>query len=70
MALLEVNNLTSRYDNQMENVFSDIMFNDASVHDVNVNFTINQGDRLNLKGKNGAGKSSIIKLIMKQNIAY
>lgn len=36
----------------------------------NVNFFIEDGDRLQLKGKNGSGKSSIIKLILGQSISY
>lgn len=32
----------------------------------NISFDINQGDRVNLVGKNGSGKTSIIKLIMKK----
>lgn len=32
----------------------------------NVSFDINQGDRINLVGKNGSGKTSIIKLIIKE----
>lgn len=35
-----------------------------------VSFTIEQGDRIALYGKNGSGKSSIIKLICGENIAY
>ncbi len=36
----------------------------------NVNFTVENGDRLQLKGNNGCGKSSIIKLILGQNLEY
>ncbi len=34
----------------------------------NVNFTIQEKDRLCLVGRNGAGKSSLMKLLLKQNI--
>jgi len=36
----------------------------------NVSFTIEQGDRIALCGKNGSGKSSLIKLICGENITY
>ena len=36
----------------------------------NINFYLDDGDRLQLKGKNGSGKSSIIKLILGENIKY
>lgn len=36
----------------------------------NISFYINDGDRLRIKGKNGSGKSSIIKLILGNNINY
>lgn len=36
----------------------------------NISFSVNRGDRLLLKGKNGSGKSSIIKLICGENIDY
>lgn len=35
-----------------------------------VSFTVEQGDRVELRGKNGSGKSSIIKLICGENITY
>ncbi len=35
-----------------------------------VSFTVNQGDRIALSGKNGSGKSSIIKLICGEDITY
>lgn len=36
----------------------------------NINFSIERGDMINLNGKNGCGKSSLIKLIMGNNINY
>lgn len=54
--LIEVINLAIYYDNS-------IIFK-------NVNFIIENGDRLQLKGKNGCGKSSIIKLILGYDIKY
>jgi lincosamide and streptogramin A transport system ATP-binding/permease protein len=36
----------------------------------NVSFTIEQGDRVALYGRNGSGKSSLIKLICGENITY
>lgn len=35
-----------------------------------ISFRLNSGDRLHLKGKNGSGKSSLIKLILNENIDY
>ena len=35
-----------------------------------INFSINQGDKVCLAGKNGSGKSSVIKLIMGENITF
>lgn len=46
-----------------------IKYGDKVVVD-NVNFDIDQGDRINLTGKNGSGKTSIIKLIMNEKINY
>ncbi|MDR1628354.1 MAG: ABC-F type ribosomal protection protein [Oscillospiraceae bacterium] len=36
----------------------------------NINFEIENGDRIQLKGRNGCGKSSILKLILGENIKY
>lgn len=36
----------------------------------NISFSINQGDRIALSGKNGCGKSSILKLICGEHIDY
>lgn len=35
-----------------------------------ISFTVNEGDRVALRGKNGCGKSSIIKLILGEDISY
>jgi lincosamide and streptogramin A transport system ATP-binding/permease protein len=35
-----------------------------------INFTVERGERIALSGKNGCGKSSILKLIYKENIAH
>ena len=54
--IIEVNNLEIKYNNKT--IFSKI------------NFSISDGERVQLKGKNGCGKSSIIKLMLGDNIAY
>jgi lincosamide and streptogramin A transport system ATP-binding/permease protein len=54
--LLEANNLSIVYDNK--EIFDKI------------SFYLESGDRLQLKGKNGCGKSSVIKLILGENINY
>ncbi len=52
---------------ELENVA--IFYGDKTACD-NVTFTIEQGDRISLMGKNGSGKSSIIKLICGEEINY
>lgn len=54
--LIKLNNVQIFYDNNQ--ILS------------NINFTVNSGDRLFLIGKNGTGKSSLLKLIMGENINY
>lgn len=51
----------------LDNVF--ISYGDKVVCE-NVSFSIKKGERIALKGTNGSGKSSIIKLITGENIAY
>lgn len=46
-----------------------ISYKDTLVVD-HVTFELNQKDRISIEGKNGAGKTSIIKLIMGENITY
>lgn len=54
--LLEVTHLSINYGNG--NLFDDI------------SFSVNKGDRIELKGKNGSGKSSLIKLLLGNDINY
>lgn len=54
--LIETHNLSIKYD---ENVIVS-----------NINFYLENKDRLQLKGKNGSGKTSIIKLILGEDIQY
>lgn len=54
--LIEVNNLSISY--QDKNIMT------------NISFTLELGERLQLKGKNGCGKSSILKLLLGDNINY
>ena len=44
------------------------IFYDKKILFKNLNFELNVGERVAIKGKNGSGKSSIIKLIMGENI--
>jgi len=46
-----------------------IKYNDYKIFD-NVNFYVENKDRVQIKGKNGAGKTSIIKLILGDKINY
>ncbi|WP_054024842.1 Lsa family ABC-F type ribosomal protection protein [Bacillus sp. FJAT-28004] len=52
---------------ELENV--SIFYGEKQVSEV-LNFTIEQGERIALTGKNGSGKSSIIKLICGEDINY
>ncbi len=54
--IIDIENLSIKYDNKK--IFK------------NVSFYIEDGDRIQLKGKNGCGKSSIIKLILGEDISY
>lgn len=54
MGLLEVKNLTFRYDNQIENVFD------------NVSFKIDTNWKLGLIGRNGKGKTTLLDLLMQK----
>lgn len=54
--LAEIRNLSIAYGERI--ILSDI------------SFTVNQGDRVALQGKNGCGKSSILKLLMGEHIAH
>lgn len=54
--LLQVIDLQIKYDNQ--------------IFENPVSFEVNQGDRIWLRGKNGCGKSSLIKLLMGEDINY
>ncbi len=53
-----------------------IAFDDVSIYYGNkvacdgISFTIEQGDRISLQGKNGSGKTSIIKLICGESLNY
>ena len=54
--LIEANKISINYKERV--IFSDL------------SFFLEDGDRLQIKGKNGSGKSSIIKLILGDNISY
>ena len=54
--LILVNKLQIKYNNEL--IFKPI------------SFEVNNGDRIAIIGKNGAGKSSVLKLILGQNIQY
>ena len=47
----------------------EILYNDKSIFKP-ISFTVTEGDRIHLKGRNGSGKSSIMKLILGKDIRY
>ena len=66
LKIAQLNFHTDRFV-ELENI--SISYGDKTACD-NVTFTIKQGDRISLVGKNGSGKSSIIKLICGEDIDY
>jgi lincosamide and streptogramin A transport system ATP-binding/permease protein len=66
---LEISQLTFHKNQLAEMDGISIFYGDKTVCS-DVNFTIEQGDRISLSGKNGSGKSSIIKLICGEDISY
>ena len=66
---LKINILENRRGNLIEAQNLTIYYDDNPIFEP-VNFSIENGDRLQLKGKNGCGKSSIIKLLLGEDIKY
>ena len=66
---LKLNILKNRKGHLIEANNINIYYGDRRVVS-SLNFYIDDGDRLQLKGKNGSGKSSIIKLLLGENIKY
>ncbi|MGN0241351.1 MAG: ATP-binding cassette domain-containing protein, partial [Candidatus Weimeria sp.] len=61
--------LTYRSDRLIELKDISLFYGDKKVTDT-VNFSINQGERIAVTGKNGSGKSSILKLICGEDIKH
>ncbi len=66
---LKINMLENRRGSLIDAQNLSIFYDDNQVFE-NINFNIEDGDRLQLKGKNGCGKSSIIKLLIGEDIKY
>ena len=66
---LKINMLKNRRGNLIDAQNLTIYYDDNPIFEP-VNFSIENGDRLQLKGKNGCGKSSIIKLLLGEDIKY
>lgn len=66
---LKLHPLVFHYNRLVECKDLSLFYGDRQVCDA-ISFTINQGDRIALSGKNGCGKSSILKLICGEEISY
>jgi lincosamide and streptogramin A transport system ATP-binding/permease protein len=66
---LEIVPLTFHHNKIVDLMDVSIYYEDRIICE-GVNFTIEQGDRIAIKGKNGSGKSSILKLIYGQDIPH
>ena len=66
---LKLNPLKNRKGHLVEAHDLSIFYGDRKVLS-NISFYLDDGDRLQLRGKNGSGKSSIIKLLLGENISY
>ncbi|NEW08578.1 Lsa family ABC-F type ribosomal protection protein [Paenibacillus sp. SYP-B3998] len=66
---LEISQLAF-HKNQLAELDHVSIFYDEKIICADVSFTIKQGERIALSGKNGSGKSSIIKLICGEDINY
>ena len=66
---LKLDPLDFRTDRLIEISDLSIFYGENQIFE-DVSFTVENGERVQLKGKNGSGKSSIIKLILGQEIKY
>ncbi len=66
---LKLNTLKNRKGHLIEAHNLSIYYGDIKVVS-NINFYLDDSDRLQIKGKNGSGKSSIIKLLLGEKISY
>lgn len=66
---LDINNITSNYDTLINAIDLQIKY-ENELFENPISFKIKQGERIWLRGKNGCGKSSIIKLLMGEKIDY
>lgn len=58
------------HKNTLVNIDSlSVRFNDRTVIN-NLSFSVNKGDRVALRGKNGSGKSTILKILTGENLGY
>ena len=66
---LKLNPLKNRKGHLIEAHNLSIYYGDKKILS-NINFYLDDGDRIQIKGKNGSGKSSLIKLILGKDISY